>query len=72
MIAVLMIILSEGNKSNYESPYDAAVQAYSSAKVPMFGTRTTLWIVEAIKEHQAYRESALAYLRNTKDVSETN
>ena len=68
MITILMIILSEGNKSNYENPYDAAVQAYTSAKVGLFGIRTTLWVVEAIKEHQAYIESAMAYLRVVKDV----
>ena len=68
MMAVTSIILSEGQKTSYELPYDAAINSYNAGKAHLYGIRTSIWVTEAIKEHEAFREAALAYLRMTKDV----
>ena len=68
MLAVTSIILSDGQKTSYESLYDAAVNSYNTANVHIYGIRTSIWVTEVIKEHEAFREAALAYLRMTNDV----
>ncbi|KAJ3344553.1 Trafficking protein particle complex 8, partial [Kappamyces sp. JEL0680] len=69
MITVANILLAEGGRANYEASYDAAVQSYMDGKAPLFAYRTTIWVAEAIKEQQAYREAAFVYIRMTKDKS---
>jgi tetratricopeptide (TPR) repeat protein len=68
MLAYIAILQSPS--SGFESAHTAAVQAYQDAKVPLYGDRTTMWVVELIKEYGAYRDAAFTLIKMAKDDSD--
>jgi tetratricopeptide (TPR) repeat protein len=68
MLAYIAIIQSPS--SGFENAHTAAVQAYQDAKLPLYGDRTTMWIVELIKEYGAYRDAAFTLIKMAKDDSD--
>lgn len=63
-----LCILMQDSRSAVDVLIDSAIQLYQDAKAPHFATRTCIFLTEVLKEHGAFRETALFLIRMSIEV----